>query len=155
MLPVSAVLRHKDNHDVPSDDPGLPDGERCPVPLKYLDVMRVTKTDITEAAESRIEDFWTQHDPANDRPLSLDWVGTTTFNLLRPKPDEGYEWVEGRLTKIQKTTRPANIWPEIYFFEAACSNTCYFRQSCAKCAFLKQLGNNTSFHQSCLKNMHV
>ena len=30
----------------------------CPIPLEYIDVMRTTDTDLTEAAEARIEDHW-------------------------------------------------------------------------------------------------
>ena len=36
------------------------------------------------------------------------------FLILKPKPPEGMKLVSGRLTKIQKTTRPDHIWTEIW-----------------------------------------
>ena len=45
--------------------------------------------------------------------LSEPWTGKKTFELL-PLPPAGYSYIEGRLTKTQETTRPGNIWPEIW-----------------------------------------
>ena len=69
-----------------------------------------------------IEDYWDipSHESTGatlslqNRNLSESWTGRTTFNLLRPPPPDGYEWVVGRLTKKQKSLRPPNIWPEIW-----------------------------------------
>ena len=37
------------------------------------------------------------------------------FYLLKPKPKKGYEWVKGRLTKIESgTNRPGNTWVEVW-----------------------------------------
>ncbi len=36
------------------------------------------------------------------------------FTLLKPRAPPGYEWVTGRLTKCQKTSRPGHLWPEIW-----------------------------------------
>ena len=33
---------------------------------------------------------------------------------MRPRPPVGYSSVEGRLTKTKETTRPGNVWPEIW-----------------------------------------
>ena len=83
------------------------------MPLKYIDVGRRTYTDVeTPIEESEISDCWTTPDAS--REVSSDWTGRTCFNILRPKPPQGYYWVEGRLTKRQKTTRPDNVWPEVW-----------------------------------------
>eukprot|EP00973_Karenia_brevis_P095361 12426970-Karenia_brevis.AAC.1 len=36
------------------------------------------------------------------------------FGAPMVRPPEGYTGVGGRLTKIQKTTRPGNVWPEVW-----------------------------------------
>ena len=38
----------------------------------------------------------------------------TKFKLLKEKPPKGYMWSGRRLTKIQATTRPDHIWPEVW-----------------------------------------
>ena len=81
----------------------------CPLPPKYLDVMRLTRTNLDTLAEKEIEDIWCDQGPAE---LSAKWTGSTTFDILRPKPPDGMTWVEGRPTKVQKTTRPPNIRTE-------------------------------------------
>ena len=64
-----------------------PENETFPIPLKYVDVMRQTQTSIILNQLSMI------HGPK--RRVSI---------FLRNK------WVNGRPTKIQKTTRPDSIW---------------------------------------------
>ena len=73
--------------------------------------MRRTYTDIEDAAEHDVEDLWTDE---GSRPLSESWRGKTVFTILRPRAPPGYEWVVGRLTKCQKTSRPGHLWPEIW-----------------------------------------
>ena len=91
----------------------VPTDEDCPIPVKYLDVMRTTHTDVeTPQSEVRIEDHWTE--PDAQRALSSDWTGKTCFDLLRPKPPPGFSYVEGRLTRIQTTSRPDNVYPEFW-----------------------------------------
>ena len=100
-------------HNVPRDKLFVPDAADCPIPLKYLDVMRVTETDLDTKAERRIPDIWTDNTDGNpSRDLSSPWVGRTMFDILRPRPPPGMKWVEGRLTRVQSTTRPDNVWPE-------------------------------------------
>ena len=45
--------------------------------------------------------------------LSDSWTGFTKFTLLKEKLPQGYRWSGVRLTKIQATTRPDYLWPEI------------------------------------------
>jgi len=98
-------------HDTPRTTLFVPQEADCPIPLKYIDILRTTETSISERAEAEIRDFWTA---AGARTLSGPWTGRTVFYLLRPKPPPGKKWVEGRLTKIQATTRPDSVWPEIW-----------------------------------------
>ena len=80
--------------------------EDMPIPLKYIDVTRITETDLESQAESRTSDLWYRHDE-NDtegilpRDLSSMWRGGTMVHLLRPAPCPGYRWVQGRLTTHQ------------------------------------------------------
>ena len=59
---------------------------------------------------NEIEDFWV----TAEKELPDSWTGKTTFELKRPLPPVGHSYIEGRLTKTQETTRPGNIWPEIW-----------------------------------------
>ena len=49
-----------------------------------------------------------------DRSLSDSWKEFTKFTLLKEKTPKGYMWSGERLTKIQATTRPENLWPEVW-----------------------------------------
>ena len=41
-------------------------------------------------------------------------LGVRASTSLDPNPHQGYSWVEGRLTRVQKTTRPDSVWPEVW-----------------------------------------
>ena len=76
------------------------------IPMKYVDVMRQTRTSIDFAAEHTLHDYW------NDEGkvwVSQDWYGTNRFHILRIKLPVGYTRLNGRSTKA---TRPDTIWPE-------------------------------------------
>jgi len=98
-------------HSTPRTKLFQPDEVDCPIPTKYLDVMRRTETDTEHLAERHIRDYWFDDGP---RDLSEPWTGRTIFNLLRPEPPHGYIWIDGRLTKKQATTRPDSVWPETW-----------------------------------------
>ena len=70
-----------------------------PIPLKYIDVMRTTETDLLDKAEAQIEDLWTD---IPKRTLSTPWKGRTLFRIRYPEPAPGMTWVNGRYTKKQK-----------------------------------------------------
>lgn len=57
--------------------------ESVPVPLKYIDVHRTTKTSVGDIKDVRINDWWdgSSNDP---RELSEPWTGTTSFQLVQP-----------------------------------------------------------------------
>ena len=61
--------------------------------------------------QKRIDDYWNVD--AN-RSLSDSWKGFTKFTLLKEKPPKGSMWPGGRPTKIQATTRPENVWPDVW-----------------------------------------
>ena len=113
------LIRH---HRRPRLSLFVPDDQNLPIPLKYVDVTRQTDTSLESPCEKVIRDYWnvaTQNPAGGDpmqenRQLSEPWTGRTIFNLLRQPLPEGWEWVCGRATKIQKTNRPPTIWPEFW-----------------------------------------
>ena len=58
----------------------------CPIPIKYIDIMRTTETDLEEKALNRVEVFWV----TDEKELPDSWTGRTTIELLRPLPPVGY-----------------------------------------------------------------
>ena len=89
----------------------MPKEETLPTPLKYFDVTRSTHTDLDVLQENRIDDYWNVD---SSKHLSDSWRGSTKFTLLKEKPPKGKMWSGGRLTKIQTTTRPDHVWPEVW-----------------------------------------
>eukprot|EP00973_Karenia_brevis_P078461 10893668-Karenia_brevis.AAC.1 len=77
----------------------VPSQKNCPIPMKYLDCVPHTNTNLESDQECRIE-YVCFSDGA--RELSGSWTGTTGFDLLRPKPPEGCTWVGGRLTQKKR-----------------------------------------------------
>ena len=60
--------------------------------------------------EKRIDDFWNVDE---NRSLSDSWTGFTKFTLLKEEPPKGYMLSGTRLAKVQTTTRPDHVWPEV------------------------------------------
>ena len=88
-----------------------PREESFPIPLKYNDVSRTTRTNLDVKQEKRIYDYWNVD---GSRDLSDPWTGFTQFTLLSEKPPEGHMWSWARLTKRQATSRPDHFWPELW-----------------------------------------
>ena len=88
-----------------------PREESFPIPLKYIDVSRTTRTNLDVMQESRIDDFWNID---GSRDLSDSWTSFTQFTLLEEKPPDGYMWSGGRLTRKQLASRPDHLWPELW-----------------------------------------
>ena len=61
--------------------------------------------------EQRIDDDW---NVGSSKHLSDSWRGFTRFTLLKERPLKGYMWSGRRLTKIQATARPENLWPGVW-----------------------------------------
>ena len=60
-----------------------------PIPLKYIDVIRSTHTDLDVAKEKRIDDYWNVD---GDRTLSDSWTSFTRFTLLNETPPKRWRW---------------------------------------------------------------
>ena len=61
--------------------------------------------------KNRIDDYWNIDGP---RDLSDPWTSFTQFTLLEEKAPDGYMWSGGRLTRKQLTSRPDDLWPELW-----------------------------------------
>ena len=72
-----------------------PREESFPFPLKYIDVSRITHTNLDVKQEKRIDDYWNID---GSRDLLDPWTGFTQFTLLEEKPPDGFLWSGRRLT---------------------------------------------------------
>ena len=88
-----------------------PREESFPIPLKYIDVSRTTRTNLDVKQEKRIDEYWNID---WSRDLSDSWTGFTQFTPLEEKLPEGYMWSGWRLTRKQLTSRPDHLWPELW-----------------------------------------
>ena len=61
--------------------------------------------------EKDIDDYWNVD---GERELSDAWTGFTRFILLNENPPDGFAWSEERLTRTQTTSRPDNVWPDMW-----------------------------------------
>ena len=104
----SFIYRH---HVEPRVKLYSPREESFPIPLKYIDVSRTTHTNLDVKQVRRIDDYWNID---GSRDLSDSWTGFTQFTLLEEKPPNGYMWSGWRLTRKQRTSRPDNLWPELW-----------------------------------------
>ena len=90
----------------------VPKEETFPIPLKHIDVTRVTCTNLDVLQESRTDDYWNVD---VDRSVSDSLTGFTKFTLFKKeKLPSGYMWFRERGTKIQATARPDYVWPEMW-----------------------------------------
>ena len=60
--------------------------ESFPIPLKHIDVTRITYTSLDVMLEKQIEDYWNVD---GERELSDAWTGFTRFMLLNERPPDG------------------------------------------------------------------
>ena len=88
----------------------MPKEESFPIPLKYIDVTRKTRTSLDVLLEKilMITGTWME------RELSEAWTDLTRFILLNERPPDGFSWSGERLTSKQTTSRPDTWWPEIW-----------------------------------------
>ena len=75
----------------------MPKEESCPIPLKHIDVTRTTHTSLDVLLEKHNDDYWNAD---GERELSDAWTGFT--------------WSRERLTRKQTTSRPGNVWPDLW-----------------------------------------
>ena len=81
----------------------MPKEETFLIPLKYIDVTRITNNSLDVKLEKQIEDYWNVD---GEKELSDAWTGFTRFILLNERPPDGYTWLERRVTRKQTTSRP-------------------------------------------------
>ena len=72
---------------------------------------RTTYASLDVLLEKHIDDDWIVD---GERDLSDAWTGCTGFILLNERPPDGYTWSGERLTRKQTTSRPDNVWPDIW-----------------------------------------
>ena len=102
------LVRH---HISPRTNLYSPDINDCPFPVRWLDVHRVTDTDLDDAAEKHIEDWWDGSEGSN-RALSHPWVGTTKFSILYPPLEMGWQYFGGRATRIKSSEKRRRYGPK-------------------------------------------
>jgi len=109
----TSVVRH---HVVPRMELYVTNESECPIPLRYLDVVRITMTNLEERKEAYMEDVWIPEAPMPEdtRLLSGEWTGKTIFRILRPEPPPGHMWHLDRLVKCKQTTRPDDVDPILW-----------------------------------------
>ena len=93
--PESSFTRREKNHSLP---------------LEYIDVSRITPTNLDVKQEQRIDDILNVN---GSKDLSDLWTGSTQFTLLVEKLPKGYMSSGEGLTRKQQTSRPDHLWPKI------------------------------------------
>ena len=102
------IYRH---HVEPRVKLNVPTEESFLIPLKHIDVTRTTGTTLDVMSEKHIEDYWNVD---GERELWNAWTGFTSFIVLNEKPPDGFSWSGRRLTRKQTTSRPDNVWPDMW-----------------------------------------
>ena len=69
------------------------------------------RTDLAVMQEKRTDDYWNVD---SNGTLSGTWKGFTKITPVKEKPLKGFLWSGERLTKVQTTTRPDHVWPEVW-----------------------------------------
>ena len=88
----------------------MPKEESFFIPFKYIDVTRTTHTSLDVLLEKH-NDYWNVD---RERKISDAWTGFTRFILLNERPPDGYTVSGKRLMRKQTTSRPVNVWPDMW-----------------------------------------
>ena len=91
----------------------MPKEETFPIPMKYIDATRTTCTSVDVMLEKQIEDYWNVDE---EKELSDARTGFTRCVPIKERPPEGYTWSGRRLTRKRKTSRPDDVWPDMWKF---------------------------------------
>ena len=89
----------------------VPKEEILLTPTKYIDVTRTSHTSLDVLLKTQNDDYWNVD---VETELSDAWTGFTRFVLLSERPLEGYTWSGERLTRKQTTSRPDNVWLDMW-----------------------------------------
>ena len=79
------------------------------VHLRYQNNIYLTGRNVGK----NIDDYWNVD---GEKEMSDAWTGFTRFVLQKERPPEGYTWSGERLARKQKTSRPDDVWPEMWKF---------------------------------------
>ena len=86
------------DHVMPREKLYVPKESSFAIPLKYIDVVRQTRTrTIWKRALSMF--YFLNID--ENKIISENWSGCTRFRILNKRPPKGYSWVDGPLTQTQ------------------------------------------------------
>lgn len=109
----TAVVRH---HMTPRMYLYVTNEAECPVPMRFLDVVRSPITNIEDNTDAFVQDVWNTEVPLPEdtRPVSGEWTGNTMFRMLRPEPPAGFVWDLDKLVKSKETIRPDVIDPLLW-----------------------------------------
>ena len=110
-LKVTSGLTEESHHVEPRVKLYVPREESFPIPMKYIDVTWTTYTSVDVLLEKNVEDYWNVD---GEREIVRSWTGFTRFILIKERPSEGYTWSGERLTRKQTTSRPDDVWPEMW-----------------------------------------
>ena len=80
-----------------------------PIPLPFYKCCQADKYDIGCIAGKSHRRLWERW---CDRELSGRWTGLTQFTALSETPN-GYTFSVRHLTKVQATSKPCYLWPEV------------------------------------------
>ena len=108
VMPGNFIFRH---HVEPRVKLYSPREESFLIPLKYIDVSRITRTNLDVAQERRIDDYWNID---GSRDLSDSCTGFTQFTQSEDEYIYIYMRSRWRLTRKQLTSRPDYLWPELW-----------------------------------------
>ena len=84
------------------------------MPLERVDIFRRTGTSLDHGQVREIDDFWITDARSTPRILDEEWTGRSVFHVVPKQPPLGKQWQDGRLTVLQPTTRPPNVWVEVW-----------------------------------------
>ena len=103
------VYRH---HVEPGVQLYVPKEETLRIPLKYVDVIRATHTDLDVLQEKRIDDDYQKCRSEQTLVRFLERIHKVHF--IERKTSKAIYVVGRRLTKIQATTRSGHVCPEVW-----------------------------------------
>ena len=89
----------------------MPKEESFPVPLKYIDVTRTIRASLDVLLEKHFEDYWNGDE---DRELFRCMDRFHKIYFLNERPPDGFSWSAERLSRKRTTSRPDNVWPDMW-----------------------------------------
>ena len=101
------ICRH---HVEPQVKLYMPREESFPIPLKYSDVTRTTHIRHQKNCWKNNDEYLDVDEKEN---FQMHGMASQDF-LLSERPLDGYTWSGERVTRKQTTSRPDNVWPDMW-----------------------------------------